>query len=966
MTIKHLLPLAALGLCSHSLTAQTTSPQAAGYLSRAEQMLTSGNFTGCIDQCTTAMKLGGPVNRPQAMWLSAVAAYRGGMPQAQTLLTAYCQTFPFAPHAAEAKLMLASLQFFRGNYPGALLEFDRLTADMFEQNTADTYNYRRAFALMKTGRFDEANRLFLDLAKSKEYAKAAQFYRGYIAYLADDYATAQTLLEASDRTSEPGDMADYYLAQIAFKQGEFQKTYNLAHPLLSRPNIPAEFAAEASRLCGESQYALGNNEAAVKLLRRYLDTNANSAPLGTLYIIGLDDYALGNYDSAINRLSPVSQLNDDMGQNASFTIGQCYLSMGNPAAALISFDRAMRLDFDPAVTEKAYYNYAVAQVDGGRIPFGSSVKTLEEFLSRYPQSRYAPTVQAYMVKGYMQTNDYEGALRSLNARKGANETTELRTARQRVLFELGSRALQNGNPTVASEYLTQATALSACNPSIARQVMLWNADADYALGRYEQAASGYYAFLRQAPKNDENRQIASYNLGYALFAQRNYEAARRQFTEAEAMKELPGELRSDILCRIGDTYYYGSNFNAAFDAYSKAYELNPATGDYAMLQQAMMQGHLGNLNQKIATIDRLASLYPQSALRAAALSEKGLTYAAMNKPKEAIEAYSIVAQAYAQTRQGRNALLQMAILNTNLGQRDKGIEIYKQIVETYPTGAEAQLAVEDLKRIYADADRIDDLNDFLTAIPGAPQIDAIERNAIAAASQLKRVRQAHNNEAKLAEAEKMLQEFPDAEGAEEALLTAADALHALGQTSKALDYYTTLQQRASTAALRHRARMGQLRTAAPLGNHALILEVSEQILQSATLDATDVNEVQFTQAQALAATQQQAQANQIYSTLALAPAELYGTRAAWELANNELQTGKLTEAEKRISNLIDANPPHPYWVARSYILLSDILRAQNNAFEADEYLRALHENYPGTDADIFNMIDSRLKSSNRK
>ncbi len=966
MKIKHILPVAALGLCAPTLVAQTTSPQPTGYITRAEQMLADGNFTGCIDQCTTAMKLGGPFNRQQAMWLSAVAAFRGGLPQAKPLLTTYCQAFPFAPHAAEAKFMLASLKFFAGNYPDALFDMDHLSADMFDSDTANTYTYRRAFALMKTGQFDLANQLFLSLAKSKQYAKAAQFYRGYMAYLNDDFTEAQTLLEASDRTATPGDMADYYLAQMAFKQGEFQKAYNLAKPLLTRPDIDPTFAAEATRLCGESQYALGNSEAAVKLLRRYMDTHAEVATLGTLYIIGLDDYALGNYETAINHLSPASKLNDDMGQNASFTIGQCYLSMGNPAAALISFDRAMKLDFDPAVTEKAYYNYAVAQVDGGRIPFGSSVKTLEEFLTRYPQSRYAPTVQAYMVKGYMQTNDYEGALRSLNARKGNKETDELRAARQRVLFELGSRALQNGNPAVASDYLTQAAALSTYNPVIANQVTLWNADADYALGRYEQAAKGYQAFLRQAPKADENRPIAAYNMGYALFAQRYYDAARRQFLEAESLKELPVALRSDIYCRIGDTYYYGREFNAALEAYQKAYELSPSTGDYAMLQQAMLEGHLGQLTQKIATIDRLAGLYPQSALRASALSEKGLTYAAMGKEKEAIAAYDIVAKAYAQTRQGRNALLQMAILNVNLGHKQQGIDIYKQIVETYPTGTEAQLAVEDLKRIYADMDRIEELNDFLTAIPGAPQIDAIERNAIAAASQLKHMRQAQSTEAKLAEAEKMLRNFPDAEGAEEALLTAADARYALGQTAKALDDYTALQQRASTSALRHRARMGQLRTAAELGNHALIIEVSEQIMQSATLAATDVNEVQFTRAQALAATGKTTEANKIYSTLALTPAELYGTRAIWELANGEHLAGSNSVAEQRISDLIDANPPHPYWVARSYILLSDILRAQQNAFEADEYLRALRENYPGTDADIFNMIDSRLKSSNQK
>ncbi len=59
--------------------------------------------------------------------------------------------------------------------------------------------------------------------------------------------------------------------------------------------------------------------------------------------------------------------------------------------------------------------------------------------------------------------------------------------------------------------------------------------------------------------------------------------------------------------------------------------------------------------------------------------------------------------------------------------------------------------------------------------------------------------------------------------------------------------------------------------------------------------------------------------------------------------------------------LINANPPHAYWLARGFIVLSDALRAQGNGFEADEYLRSLKSNYPGTEAEIFDMIDSRLK-----
>ena len=62
-----------------------------------------------------------------------------------------------------------------------------------------------------------------------------------------------------------------------------------------------------------------------------------------------------------------------------------------------------------------------------------------------------------------------------------------------------------------------------------------------------------------------------------------------------------------------------------------------------------------------------------------------------------------------------------------------------------------------------------------------------------------------------------------------------------------------------------------------------------------------------------------------------------------------------------MNKLIEANPPHDYWLARGFILLSDLLRRKGDTFEADEYLKSLKRNYPGTEADIFLMIDERLK-----
>lgn len=96
--------------------------------------------------------------------------------------------------------------------------------------------------------------------------------------------------------------------------------------------------------------------------------------------------------------------------------------------------------------------------------------------------------------------------------------------------------------------------------------------------------------------------------------------------------------------------------------------------------------------------------------------------------------------------------------------------------------------------------------------------------------------------------------------------------------------------------------------------------------------------------------------------LASHPERLSGARAAVELGEWQLRQGKTGEALATLTELTDTGTPHSYWLARGFIALSDAYRKQGNATLADEYLRSLQENYPGTESDIRNAIKSRLKN----
>ena len=89
---------------------------------------------------------------------------------------------------------------------------------------------------------------------------------------------------------------------------------------------------------------------------------------------------------------------------------------------------------------------------------------------------------------------------------------------------------------------------------------------------------------------------------------------------------------------------------------------------------------------------------------------------------------------------------------------------------------------------------------------------------------------------------------------------------------------------------------------------------------------------------------------------------LFGAKAAVELGEFYLAEGRLSDAESLLVEFTDEGTPHQYWLARGFIVLADVYAAQGKASLAKEYVKSLRDNYPGTEPDIHDMINQRLKN----
>ena len=124
-----------------------------------------------------------------------------------------------------------------------------------------------------------------------------------------------------------------------------------------------------------------------------------------------------------------------------------------------------------------------------------------------------------------------------------------------------------------------------------------------------------------------------------------------------------------------------------------------------------------------------------------------------------------------------------------------------------------------------------------------------------------------------------------------------------------------------------------------------------------------VAEAKFTKACALEADGKVDEAIALWQSGAANTSELYGAKSAYRAAEALFESGKNKQALSAAQKFVKSGSKQRYWVARGFILLSDIYKANGNKYEARQYLEALRENYPGDETDIKMMIESRLNDN---
>lgn len=911
-------------------------------------------------------------------------------------LRRYLDKYPDSRHTDRVYSLIASAFFFEEKYDESIAMFNVCRVYNLDKEEKEQATFRLATSYLKVGQLHPASVWFETLKNSSEkYYKDCVYNLSYINYAQGK--TDEALKGFLSLQDDPvyAERAPYYIGEIYLLQKEYGKATEIANSYLSRYK-DNKHVPEMCRILGESYYYTNQYASATEPLAEYVNRTI-SPRKNIVYLLGVSYYEAKVYSGAVQVLNDITAGGDELSQSAYLYLGYSYLKMLDKNKARMAFEQAASSDFNQQIKEHALYNYALCIHETSYSAFDESVNVFERFLNTFPHSVYTSKISEYLVEVYMNTKSYEAALKSIA--KISSPSAPIMEAKQKILFRLGTQSFINTDFEQAILYFNQSLSLGQYNQQTKADVYYWRGEARYRMDNFDGAIQDLSNYLKETKeKNTEMYPLAHYNLGYSYFKQKNYQTASTWFSKY-VNQVVNQTVLADAYNRLGDCCFHSRNFAAARQNYALAENTGTLTGGYSLYQSALVLGLQKNYAGKAALLNQLLQKYPTSDYSDDALYERGRAYVLQGDNKQAIASFKELLKKFPESPIARKGASEIGLLYYQDDSYQEAIQAYKEVINKYSDSEEAKLALRDLKSIYIDLNKVDEFADFASSLQNGIALDITEQDSltyIAAEriymrSEIKEAQSSFTNylkrfpkgafsinayyylgiinynQKKTTEAlsyfEKVLG-YSDNKFSEDAMILSGEILYNNKEYSKALEVYSKLKEKTSSTENRSLALTGWVRSAFFAGNQTEVINAANTLLSDTKLSPELVNEVMYYRAKAYLQQKQNKEATADLKILSKDTRNLYGAEAKYLLAELYFETGDKTLAEKEILDYIDQSTPHVYWLARSFILLSDVYVAMDRKLDAKQYLLSLKQAYTTKD-DIASMIDSRLQKLNK-
>ena len=966
---------------------------------RAMDLFNKEKYSAAIQLFDSYLQNGTETNKifiDEAEYYSALSALKLFNPDSEYRMILYLSSHPESPRINEARLVLGDYFYQNKTYRKACSYYEIVNRQELERDKLPEYLFRYGYSLYVKGDKTKAITMFSEIKDiDTEYSAPAVYYFSHIAYEQKMY---QTALEGFMRLKDDetfGPIVPFYIAQIKYLNKDYDGILEISTDLIK--SAPRDRTIELYRFIGDAHYNKGNYEEALPYLEQYA-AGTKASDREDKYELGYCYYKTGNIDMAIKVLLQTGARSDELSQNIWFVLGDCYLQKGDKKRAQFAFGQSSKLSFNSKLKEEALFNFAKLTYETTSSPFGEAISAFQEYIDLYPGSDKIEEAYNYLVATFTEVKNYKAALLSLD--KIRNKDSRLEEAYQRVAFFRGLELFKNMEVEQSIDFFDKSLKYEKYNREIRARAIYWRGEAEYRLGQYDKARDDYELFkgIPGAMSLPEAKLI-NYNLGYTHFNLKDYNNALTSFRTFETgVTNSNPEIQVDTKLRIGDCYFITTKYPSAINYYDQVIAYGKTGADYAIYQKGFCLGLTNNQKGKVDILTSLTTRYPSSSYVPSAIYERGRAYFVMEDFNHSEADFINIVANYQSSPFVPRAIVQLGLLYYNEGENEKSVAQFKKVIENFQSTPEARYALTGLKNTYVEMNDVESYFAYVKTL-GYGDVNMAEKDSLLYASgenlyisgncikamevfrnylsqflygsfrlnaqfYLAECLNSSGNKDEALTFYREVIKTPNNQFMEQSLVTASEILFSKEEYSTAFEYYDKLEKITSQSEHKLIALRGQLRSAYQEGDAQKSIQAADRINKSANMPEELIREATFVSAKAHYSLNEFDEALRDFRKTATEVVSIQGAESKYRVAELLFKKGSTDESEKIVTQFINQNSPHQYWMAKMFLLLADISIKKGDTLQARATLQSLKEYYTTDNDDILDEVRAKLDSLN--
>ncbi|MAJ90529.1 MAG: hypothetical protein CMD08_04570 [Flavobacteriales bacterium] len=903
--------------------------------------------------------------KAEIMYLNAKCSKNLFLSDAVFLYNMLDKTFPYHAFKDEMNKDLALIYYRQKQYTDAIHSFLKVESLLNEDI------FKLAYSYFSLDSLEEARLYFSRLIHlESKFSSTSQYYYSYIAYKRGLYKSALEGFKQLLNDEKFSAIVPYYICQIHFFQKEYDQLIVFAQPLIE--NVLPSRKSEIHRLLAEAYYRTGDFTNAIIHFEELIMQEKEKNSL-IHFSLGHCYYKLGNYESAISNLEYVSGTSDSILQYSTYYLAASYLELKHYNYSLQAFKKSASYNYNKELQEDAYYNYAKLsyQLD---MPFENTLKILNFYLENFSYSDHAETIKVLMAKTLQATSQYFEAYDVLQ--NIDSPSIDQQISLQQLAFFLGVKSYNQQDFQKAITYFNTANQYPV-NDVFAYLSIFWLADCYFQISNYDQAIYFYNSLSFNSDSNiTYYDKLKKYNLAYSYFQKKDYLSAVKWFRAYEKFANDSMRI-NDAYLRIADGYFMSSDFSLATKYYSKAIKMDLFDVDYALYQSSIAFGLIGWDDSKLSFLKRIYTEFAGSSYYDNALYDLAEYYKKSSNYDLAIKYYDDLIISSLDINLISGAYLSKAMIDFNSGRVDSAINEFLFVVNNYQQTKYFKEALSGLRSAYASIAKIEEYLEVVGSLPGFSITeseqdsltyntafmkfsemdyatakntfnkylemfengifvnDAIYYNAISALHTGDTIA-AVMNYTKIVEGS-----YSDYK--EPSLIFLARRNYSINKYKKSNLYYTMLLDFASSNSIK-RESIIRLMIGNEYINKGLSLEYAKKVVEFDKIDNWLLSKAYIIIARNQFDSGNYAKSKLTFEQVAQLSDYDEGAEAQYYLAYLTYLDEDLEIAEELVFSLSD-NYSNDYFIAKAFILLSDIYLAKGNVFQAKATLESVIENH---------------------